>query len=245
MTPGLLEHYWSGDILAANAFIALTVLGALLLGMLVGYERSYRGRAAGMRTFGLVCMASAALTVFVGEARFWYGGAAMPNPADATRVVQGIVTGIGFLGAGVIVKDGTNISGLTTAASIWVASAIGVLLGVGFYAAALLLALLCMVSMSLLRRLERRLPGRATLDVSLSFRRGAMPSWDEVAENAARSGYHIVRNSLVITYADEVLVWRFAAVALDRAKAVAPSRLAHELATSEDLGRFTIAPVRN
>lgn len=244
MTLTSLAHYWNGDFLAANAFIALNVLGALLLGMLVGYERSYHGRAAGMRTFGLVCMASAALTVFVGEAHRWYGGA-MSSPADATRVVQGIVTGIGFLGAGVIVKDGINISGLTTAASIWVVSAIGVLLGVGFYAAAVLLALLCMVSMSLLRRLERRLPGHATLDVSLSFSRGAMPSLDEVAEKAARSGYHIVRNSLVISYADETLVWRFAAVAVDRATAVAPSRLAQELATSHDMGRFTIAPVRN
>ena len=72
-----------------------------------------------------------------------------------------------------------------------------------------------------------------------------MPSLDQVAKDAARSGYHIVRNSLVISYADEMLVWRFAAVALDRAKAVAPSRLAQELAASEDLGRFTIAPVRN
>jgi len=245
VTAAGLEHYWSGDFLAANALIALNVLGALLLGMLVGYERSYRGRAAGMRTFGLVCMASAALTAFVGEARYWYGGAAMPNAADATRVVQGIVTGIGFLGAGVIVKDGINISGLTTAASIWVVSAIGVLLGVGFYASALLLALLCVVSMSLLRRLEQRLPGRATLDVSLTFRRGSMPLLNEVAEKAAHSGYHIVRNSLVISYTEEMLVWRFAAVALDREKAVAPSRLAQELASSQDLSRFTIAPVRN
>jgi hypothetical protein len=117
-----------------------------------------------MRTFGLVCMASAALTVFVGQARYWYGG------------------------------------------------------GVGFYAAALMLAILCMVSMSLLRRLEQCLPGRATLDVSLSFCRGSMPSLDEVAENAPRSGYHIVCNSLVITYAEEMLVWRFAAVALDRTR---------------------------
>jgi len=72
-----------------------------------------------------------------------------------------------------------------------------------------------------------------------------MPSLDGVAENAARSGYHIVRDSLVISYLDGMLVWRFAAVALDRAKAVAPSRLAQELAASEDLGRFKIAPVRN
>ena len=245
MVASGLERYWSGDFLAANGFIALNVLGALLLGMLVGYERSYRGRAAGMRTFGLVCMASAALTAFVGQVHYWYGGAAMPNPADATRVVQGIVTGIGFLGAGVIIKDGINISGLTTAASIWVVSAIGVLLGVGFYASALLLALLCVISMSLLRRLEQRLPGRATLDVSLTFRSGSMPVLDEVAAKAARSGYHVVRNSLVISYAEDMLVWRFAAVALDRAKAVAPSRLAQELATAEDLSRFTISPVRN
>jgi putative Mg2+ transporter-C (MgtC) family protein len=99
--------------------------------------------------------------------------------------------------------------------------------------------------MSLLRRLEQRLPGRATLDVSLTFRRGSMPSLDEVAARAELSGYHVVRNSLVIGYADEMLVWRFATVARDRAKAVAPSRLAHELATSDDVGSFTIAPVRN
>ena len=72
--PGNLHHYWSGEFLAANAFIGLNLLGALLLGMLVGYERSYNGRAAGMRTYGLVCMASTALTVFVGHASLWYGG---------------------------------------------------------------------------------------------------------------------------------------------------------------------------
>ena len=135
---GDLQHYWSSGFLAANAFIGLNLVGALLLGMLVGYERSYNGRAAGMSLYGLVCMASTALTVFVGHASFWYGGTANPLPADPTRVVQGVVTGIGFLGAGVIMKDGLSISGLTTAASIWAASAIGVLLGVGFYAAALL-----------------------------------------------------------------------------------------------------------
>lgn len=53
-----IDHYWSGSILAANGFIGLNLVGALLLGMLVGYERSYQGRAAGMRTYGLVCMAS-------------------------------------------------------------------------------------------------------------------------------------------------------------------------------------------
>ena len=109
---GDLHHYWSGSFLAANAFIGLNLVGALLLGMLVGYERSYNGRAAGMRTYGLVCMASTALTVFVGFPSLWYGGTQAAGQADPTRVVQGVVTGVGFLCAGVIVKDGLSISGL-------------------------------------------------------------------------------------------------------------------------------------
>ena len=118
--------------LAINFFIFINVLGALLLGLIIGYERSYHGRAAGMRTYGLVCMASAALTVIAGYPNYWYGGIAAISPGvDPTRVIQGIVTGIGFLGAGV--EGRFNISGLVmAAASIWTSSAIGVMMGVGF-----------------------------------------------------------------------------------------------------------------
>jgi putative Mg2+ transporter-C (MgtC) family protein len=242
---GQLQHYWSGGFLAANAFIGLNLLGALLLGMLVGYERSFNGRAAGMRTYGLVCMASTALTVFIGHASLWYGGSAPHLMADPTRVVQGIVTGIGFLCAGVIMKDGMSISGLTTAASIWAASAIGVLLGVGFYAAALLLALLCMLSMSLLHRVEALLPGRATLDVTLSFRPTHPPSYEILAGIAAARGYRLLRDSLSISFADGRPVWRFSVVALDRASATSTALLADEIAAFEGVSSFSINPVRN
>src|ERR1700730_8981660 len=119
-----LASYWSAAIVATNILIFFNILGALVLGLLVGYERAYHGHAAGMRTYGLVCMASAALTMISGYPDFWFGGrtASLESPlpaADATRVVQGIVTGIGFLGAGVIMKEGFNIRGLNTAASIW------------------------------------------------------------------------------------------------------------------------------
>ena len=241
---GDLHHYWSGAFLAANAFIGLNLVGALLLGMLVGYERSYNGRAAGMRIYGLVCMASTALTVFVGHASLWYGGTAAHVQADPTRVVQGIVTGVGFLGAGVIMKDGLSISGLTTAASIWAASAIGVLLGVGFYAAALLLALLCMLSMSM-HRLEGVLPGRSTMDVTLTFRPTNPPSFDELSSTAEAHGYRVLRNSLSITFADSRPVWRFSVVALDRSRATFPAALAEEIASTEGVAGFSIVPVRN
>lgn len=242
---GTLQHYWSGEFLAANAFIGLNLLGALLLGTLVGYERSYNGRAAGMRTYGLVCMASTALTVFVGHASLWYGGTAAHGQADPTRVVQGVVSGVGFLCAGVIMKDGLSISGLTTAASIWAASAIGVLLGVGFYAAAILLALLCMLSMSMLPRLESKLPGRSTLEVSLSFHPASPPPFEDLVKVAEARGYRVLHDSLRITFADSQPMWRFCVVALDRTRAASSVLLAEEMATSGGVSSFSIVPVRN
>src|SRR5205814_3702900 len=109
--------------------LLLRPLAALLAGALVGLERSYRGRAAGLRTYALVCLGSALLMVLSEQlTRGTTGGA-----GDSTRVIQGIVTGIGFLGAGVIIKEGFSVRGLTTAASIWVISAVGVVIGAGYY----------------------------------------------------------------------------------------------------------------
>jgi putative Mg2+ transporter-C (MgtC) family protein len=241
----LLRRYWTGELLAANAFIALNLVGALLLGMAVGYERTFNGRAAGMRTYALVCMASTALTIFVGFAPLWYGGAAHDVLPDATRVVGGVVTGIGFLCAGVIVKDGLTISGLTTAASIWAAAAIGVLLGVGLYASALLLAGLCMLSMTLVHHIERALPGRASFDVTLTFRRNTDRRFEELEDIARTHGYRVVRSSFSFSFADNHPVWRFCVAALDRSRSTSPAQLATELASSEDITRFSIVPMRN
>ena len=245
MSFEMLQHYWSGDLLHANAIIGLNLIGALLLGILVGYERSYQGRAAGMRTYGLVCMASAALTVFVGFAPLWYGGPPVRIASDPTRIVQGVVTGIGFLCAGVIMKDGLSIRGLTTAASIWAVSAIGVLLGVGFCAAALLLALLSTLSMSSLHRLESTLPGRSTLDIQLTFRQGSQPNLDDLARIAEARGYRVMRDSLRIDFSDNRPLWRFAAMALERSRAASPAQLAEELAANGGIASFSLVPVRN
>ncbi len=189
-------------------------------------------------------MASTALTVFVGYSAFWYGGTAGNVEADATRVVGGVMTGIGFLGAGVIMKDGLNISGLTTAASIWVVSAIGVLLGAGLFAAAILMALLCMLSMSWVHRLEARLPGRATLEVCLTFGPTGPPPFEELVQVAEDRGYRVLQNSLRITFADSKPVWRFNVVALDRVRAAKPALLAQEMAAADGVDSFSIVPVR-
>lgn len=240
-----LHHYLSHDVLTANGFIALNLLGALGLGMLVGYERSYRGRAAGMRTYGLVCMASAGLTALVGFRSLWYGGAPGVASIDPTSVVQGVVTGIGFLCAGVILKDGLSIRGLDTAASIWAVAAVGILFGAGFYAAALVFASLCALSMSLLHRLELRLPGRTTLDLHLTFRHGFRPRLDEITAVADARGYRVLSDSVTIMFAQNQPEWRLAAVAMERSRALSPALLADELSRFEGLSKFSITPVRN
>ncbi len=244
-TSAPLLAYWTGEHLAANAFIGVNLLGALLLGMVVGYERSYQGRAAGMRTYGLVCMAATALTIFSGFAPLWFGMTTPDAVSDPTRVVGGVVTGIGFLCAGVIMRDGFSIHGLNTAASIWAVAAVGVLLGVGFYIAAILLAVLSALSMTALRRLEARLPGRSVLHVQLKFRTGHAPNFGELSAAAQARGHELVRESLVITSTADKPVWRFSVVAEDRSRAASQASLAEELARAAGIESFSITPVRH
>ena len=242
----MLSVYWSGPEVTANLIIFLNILGALLLGLLVGYERSYHGRAAGMRTYGLVCMASAALTVIGGYSHFWFGGQTLISAgADPTRIIQGIVTGIGFLCAGVIMKEGLNISGLTTAASLWASSVIGILVGIGLYAAAMSLALLsalCMVSVS---KLEAWLPTRQAVAIVLQFRKDFVPVEDVLRSMALARGYDIAGGSMSISVHEGKPEWRFVAIARNRHSMVPISVLAHEMSRFEGVTGFHLSHARN
>src|SRR5256712_8949593 len=113
--------------------VLLRIAAALLAGALIGFERTLHGRPAGFRTHALVCLASCLLMLVTVYQAQWM--VVVPLDAiktDPTRMAQGIMTGIGFLGAGVIFKEGLTVRGLTTAASIWMTAAIGILLGIGF-----------------------------------------------------------------------------------------------------------------
>jgi putative Mg2+ transporter-C (MgtC) family protein len=241
-----LRMYWSPEEVATNILIFMNLLGALLLGLLVGYERTYHGRAAGMRTYGLVCMASAALTVISGYPGFWYGGNnAAVALADPTRTIQGIVTGIGFLGAGMIIKEGMTISGLTTAASIWAASAIGIMVGVGFYAAAMLLALLSAACMMWVTRIENWLPSRQAVAVVLRFRRDFVPREEVLRRVALARGYELAEGSFTIRHEDGRPEWRFVAVALGKNVGAPMTELARELTAFDGVENFTLSHARN
>jgi len=141
--------------------IAIRLLAALAIGGIIGLERSYHGRPAGFRTHALVCVASSLLMlVTVYESEWFTPGAGGRVTVDPTRMAQGIMTGIGFLGAGVIMKDGLSVRGLTTAASIWITAAIGILAGIGFYFPAAVATAFTLGTLSLFRWLEARMHSR-------------------------------------------------------------------------------------
>lgn len=139
----------------------LRLLAATLAGGIIGAERAYNGRAAGFRTHILVCVASALLMLLM-----QYQWLAIPDDrlatirVDPTRMAQGIMTGIGFLGAGVILHDRQTVRGLTTAASIWVTAAIGIILGSGFFAIGTFAGALVLGTLSLFRWVESHIPSR-------------------------------------------------------------------------------------
>jgi putative Mg2+ transporter-C (MgtC) family protein len=130
--------------------VLIRLLAATLLGAAVGIERERARKPAGLRTHILVTLGT---TVFVLAS----SGVGMVS-ADLSRVIQGIVTGIGFIGAGSILKlsEARDIQGLTTAASIWMASAIGVAVGLGSLGLALLSTVLTLIVLTVMRRIESR-----------------------------------------------------------------------------------------
>lgn len=247
LTTDLISAYWSKTEIATNVVILLHLAGALLLGLAVGYERSYHGRAAGMRTYGLVCMASTALTIVGGYPGFWFGGSGVvvATAADPTRIIQGIVTGIGFLGAGVIMREGFNISGLTTAASIWTSSVIGVLVGVGFYLSAMGLALMSAMIMIYLSKIEAWLPSRHAVAITMKFKKDYLPREGALRAIALERGYTIAGGSLTIGSSEGQQEWRFVALALSKKSGAPLSVLAMELAAFDGIDSFQVSHARN
>ena len=238
-----LLAYWSSKELITNGLILLHMVGALVTGLMIGYERSYHGRAAGLRTYSLVCMASTALTVVNGYPNMWYAGLSdTPGVADPTRAIQGIMTGIGFLGAGVIMKEGFSIRGLSTAASIWVTAAIGVLIGVGFYVAALVGAICTVAVMTTARRIEHALPHQTALHLTLTYLHDQTPPAEEILTMLARHGFVARDWSFQLEDGGQTFQYQMALLA---EREPAPMELLDTLSKTKTLAGFRLAPARS
>ncbi len=242
-----LADYWSSQEIATNAAAIYNIFAALLLGLFVGYERSYRGRAAGMRTYGLVCMSSCALVVLAAHPENWFGGRGMETLkyVDPSRIIQGITTGIGFLGAGVIMRDGLSISGLTTAASIWTVSAVGILVGVGFHGAAISLSVFAAVFMMWGAKIENYLPMRHALSVTLLFHKHVDLTEGEVFQLIHSHGYEVARGSFSINQIAGQIEWKFVVVSQGKRKGATLVKLSEGLRKTTGIQDFKISHARN
>ena len=144
----------------ADLEIFLQLLISFGIGTIIGLEREYRTKAAGLRTMIMICLGS---TIFT-EISIGLGGANNPD-----RIAAAIVTGIGFLGAGVIYKDGLNVSGLTTATTIWISAALGMAVGAGEYFVALIgsmLVLAVLIGLEKVKQVVDRLHKSRTYKIS-------------------------------------------------------------------------------
>lgn len=188
--------------------ILTRLLIAAVAGGIIGLERSYHGRPAGLRTHTLVCVSSSLLmllTVFQ-----WSLLSEVPIDTirvDPTRMAQGIMTGIGFLGAGVIMKENLTIRGLTTAASVWITAAIGIIIGMGFFAAAGSATLITLLVLSSLGWVERKLRSRRYATLKVRYKRSVGLPRDELTALITQHdiryyspSYHLEEEGAVFQY---------------------------------------------
>jgi putative Mg2+ transporter-C (MgtC) family protein len=161
---------------------------------------------------------------------------------ELTRVIQGIVTGIGFLGAGVIVKEGFTVRGLTTSASIWVASAIGIVIGSGSYLTGAEASVVTLIALALLRRLEDRLPAQSYVRIDVAFDRAAPMDEALFRELVARHGFTMREISYRLYDAPARLEYR-AMIWSRRPEAI--RALEQSLLAQREVVEFTILPTRD
>ena len=216
------------------------VAGALAIGAMIGFERTFHGRPAGFRTHSLVCIASAILmivTVYQNQWMTFVDHDAIRT--DPTRMAQGIMTGIGFLGAGMIFKEGLTVRGLTTAASIWVTAAIGILVGIGFWFAAIVGAVATLIVLALFRFVEAKLPSEFYAHHMLRFARDRVMSESDIRKLIGSHGFTIANLSSRLTESGQQFEYRMTIKSRDRNNAQALS--AHLRGLPEVL-EFRIAP---
>ena len=176
--------------------ILTRLLVATMAGGIIGLERSYHGRPAGFRTHTLVCLASSLLMLVTLYQSKWFTGAPPDTVrVDPTRMAQGVMTGIGFLGAGVIMREGLTVRGLTTAASIWITAAIGILAGTGLYSAVLVGSVITIGVLTVFRKAENLMPSQISANNSIIFGRDNYMSEREIRELHAKNGFSVANIS--------------------------------------------------
>lgn len=139
-----------------NVEVYLRVLVSGLLGMLMGYDREAKNKPAGFKTFTFVTVSTALITIISIYSAELYGSSNYNNRMDPMRLAAQIVSGLGFLGAGLILKDGMKVTGLTTAAMIFFAGGVGIGIGAGFYGIVIFAVLITFSASSISKFIDKK-----------------------------------------------------------------------------------------
>jgi putative Mg2+ transporter-C (MgtC) family protein len=227
-------------VLTEELDIVVHLLVATAAGGLIGLERSFHGRPAGFRTHTLVCVASSLLMLVTVYQSRWFVTAPLDViRIDPTRMAQGIMTGIGFLGAGVIVREGLSVRGLTTAASIWITAAIGILAGVGFYFPAAVATALALGVLAVFRWIEVWMPAQFYAHFQVRFARDMVMPEQELRDLVSRFGFSIANLSHRLEDNGRYFEYRMVIRSKDQQDA---ARLAQALEQTSSVVEFRIAP---
>jgi putative Mg2+ transporter-C (MgtC) family protein len=231
-----------GSAAVTNELLVMIVriFGALAIGAIIGLERSYHGRPAGFRTHALVCMSSALLMLVTVYQNSWMTQVTIDAiRTDPTRMAQGIMTGIGFLGAGVIFKEGLTVRGLTTSASIWVTASIGILIGIGFWIPALIGAFATLLVLSAFRAIESRMPSEFYAHFHVRFRRDATMDETALRQLGGRHGFTVA--NMHTRLIEDGRLFEYRMVIKSRQREGAQS-LSQELLSLPQVVEFRISP---
>ena len=234
-----LESVTALDV--SYAEISLRLGLALAVGGLIGLERSYHGRPAGFRTHALVCLSTSLLMLVTVYESAWFRSAdsSARTTIDPTRMAQGIMTGIGFLGAGAIIKEGFSVRGLTTAASIWTTAAIGIMVGIGFYFPAALTSVLTLGTLSGFRWIESKLPAQFYAHFTIRFAPDSRMDEDELRELIKSHDFTIANLNYRLDAVDDYFEYR---MVLRTNRAANARALSEHLSRLEAVREFRLSP---
>lgn len=225
--------------------VMLPLLGSLICGAIIGFEREYQGKPAGLRTHTLVCFASALMTLLGLRMEEWT--AALPVNAqvvsDLARMPHAILTGIGFLGAGVIFRDGATVQGLTTAASLWLTAALGIVFGTGLLELATIGTAIALLVLVLLRLVQGMAPPKPAIRLEIAVAIASTYDGARLAADLAAQGMHA--SAMSIRQDRAAGLRRYMLLASGRDEVIDCERLLRGLQDAEGMQEVAIIPLEN
>jgi putative Mg2+ transporter-C (MgtC) family protein len=233
---------WSIFPAAISGNFLIRLAAACLLGAAIGLERDMHGRAAGLRTNMLVSLGSA-LFMLVSEAVALayaaHTGGDNGLRVDPSRIAAQIITGIGFLGAGAIIKEGINVRGLTTAACLWVSAGIGMACGAGMFELAIVVTLIGLFTLIVVNRLEKLYPKDSyrTLEIAVPNQ----TNLSAVIDTVKRAHLKILYLDYERDYASNQMIVLFSIRLFHRG---VPDKLSHEIIRDLESSGFPIKRIK-